>query len=449
MSDAMKDRVAVFPFSRQQDGADFIIGRNDGANFLALPAEAVEVLDDLASGCTLGEAQEHYEKRHGEVADVEGLVAVLEAEGFVQRESKSQEREGSALAEHAAPFEGATGLTPLKESRVIKPIGRKFHFSGFPEPLARAIFSRPVFLLGGLLFALAVAAVVAYPSIVPPPSALYFNEHLGTSVVWLAILLALQICLHELSHLIGARARGVPVRFGIGHRLWLLVLETDMSGVWTLPRRKRYLPILAGPFVDLVSLSGLILALAGEHRGLLEFSPVTMGVLRAMVIVYMYQLIWQCFFFVRTDFYYVVTTHFGCKNLMQDTQTFLRNLWRQWTGKGQIVDQSNIPAPEMKIIRNYSAVWLGGRLLALYLLIVIQIPIIFKYFALIGRSAYGFISGSPLGSVGIGVWLPAFMGLLTFGIGMFLWIRSLRASSRPAHLETGAAAESGEKGVGL
>ena len=59
------------------------------------------------------------------------------------------------------------------------------------------------------------------------------------------------IFVHELAHLIAARAVGVNSRMGISHRLWYLVAETDLTGLWSVTRNQRYLPMLAGMIVDL------------------------------------------------------------------------------------------------------------------------------------------------------------------------------------------------------
>jgi putative peptide zinc metalloprotease protein len=425
------ERVIVFPFTRRVEGEEITIGRGDGASFLALPAEAVEILDDLASGATLDEAQARYRERHDETPDVMELVETLEAEGFVQRENAESRSDKAAIK--------------LRENRVLRPVGKKYHFSKFPESLAKGIFSLPVFAVGGTLVALAVAAVAADPSFVPGADALFFSERLGLAMLWLVPLLMLQICLHEMAHLVAARARGVPVRFGVGNRLWLLVLETDMSGVWMLPARQRYLPILAGSLLDMATVSGLLLVLAAEHHAYLNLSADALGILRALTVMYLYQIIWQCFLFIRTDFYYAISTFFGCKSLMHDTQVFLRNQWARWTGKGSQIDQSALPAWESRVVRGYSTVWLAGRALAFYLLFFVQVPLIAKYFLMLWRAIVDGLAGRPIPSPVVLV--PVIFMLATFGLGMYFWLRSLRPAARPARLDAGAPSYSGEKGA--
>lgn len=394
--------VQVRPFVRQVDGDEVIIGREDGGNFLALPPDAVEILDDLAAGCTLQQARDAYEERHGETPDVLGLVAGLEAEGFIRREGED------------------AGAEQEEE--------RTFHLPGISQMVAQRIFSRPVLLSGGILIVIAIAAVFAEPHIVPGPSALFFSHNLGTMMLWLVPLFIGALVLHEMAHLVAARARGIPARFGFSHRLWLLVVETDMSGIWTLPRAQRYLPIMAGSFVDAVSVSLLLVALFLNAQGYVALPATAVGVINAMIIVYLYQILWQCFLFLRTDYYYAIANYFGCKNLMADTVVNVRNAVIRWSGRGTEIDQSHIPPRELRFIRRYSFLWFGGRVLAFSLLIFVQIPIVWAYLKLMGGALKGTVTGGgPLASPILLV--PVVMALMTFSLGMFLWLRSLRKAS--------------------
>jgi hypothetical protein len=54
------------------------------------------------------------------------------------------------------------------------------------------------------------------------------------------VLFALTATVHELAHLAAARSLGVPARIGLSTRLFYLVAQTDVSGIWAAPRRARY-----------------------------------------------------------------------------------------------------------------------------------------------------------------------------------------------------------------
>ena len=54
---APSSQVAVYPFTRQPEGEEIVIGRTDTGVFLSLPREAVEILDWLREGRTVAPAE--------------------------------------------------------------------------------------------------------------------------------------------------------------------------------------------------------------------------------------------------------------------------------------------------------------------------------------------------------------------------------------------------------
>ena len=76
--------------------------------------------------------------------------------------------------------------------------------------------------------------------------------------------------LHECAHWLAARAVGVPARIRISRRLFFLAFETDLTGLWSVPRRRRFGAILAGMALDAAILAvvlGVRLAGAGHEGG--------------------------------------------------------------------------------------------------------------------------------------------------------------------------------------
>jgi putative peptide zinc metalloprotease protein len=399
-------RVRFLPFSRQADGDEVVIGRPETSTFLALPAEAVELLDELAGGKTIGQVQAEHLARTGETPDLEDLLSYLDEKGFLAAESLPAAAQASSA-----------------RARPEKPQPSRFHFSFFPESLARKIFSLPLLLAAGLLILAAVAAAVAEPALRPSWRFLFFESNV-TLMASLLMLGGLAVTFfHEMGHLVAARARGISCSLGIGNRLWILVAETDMTGVWSLPRNQRYLPILAGPLVDAVSGSLLILILYAQLAGWLELPSAAVALVRAMTMVYLLKILWQCYFFVRTDFYYVYTMAFGCKNLLKDTQDFLKNCWAGLLGRGRPVDQSHIPAREMKAVRAYSGFWLVGRILALSMFALVIVPLIFRYLLSLGATLLSPGASSAYQLADAGAFTFISMAMLL--VGIWLWIKGI------------------------
>jgi hypothetical protein len=232
-----------------------------------------------------------------------------------------------------------------------------------------------------------------------------------------------------MSHLLAARAVGVKSRLGIGHRLWVLVAETDLTGLWAVPKRQRYLPLLAGPLTDLASASTILLLLRAANLGWIGLPPLAVEMLRAIFFAYVLQLVWQLFFFLRTDLYYALATLFDCKNLLGDTETFLKNRLARVFSSIQVVDQSHIPAKERRAIRTYATIWLLGRAVALFLLFAVTLPLTFAYLtktakALTGTNAVAFVDALSM----------MILSTALFAVGMGWWMRSLIRRWKPRAL---------------
>jgi putative peptide zinc metalloprotease protein len=398
--------VAVFPFTRQQDGGEVIIGRPDHGVFLALPEDAVEVLDWLAAGDSVGEAEERYRQKYGVAADLPDLLELLEGKGLV--------RPRTVAADAAGAGEGWDGSG--RE-------GRRFHFEHVPEALARRVFGRPALVAAGVVVALALVAIALDPAAVPGRSALYFPRHRTLYALVLLVLSYFTLFAHEFGHLLAGRALGVSSRMGIGHRLWIVVAETDLTGLWAVPRQDRYLPLLAGAILDAVSAALLILASAAVDGGWLLLPDGLVRLVRAMIFVYLMRLLWQCFFFVRTDFYFVLANYLSCKNLLGDTETYLRNRLARLTRRIAAVDQSHIPPREMRFVRLYAWVWIAGRLLALGLLVFVTIPVGIRYFHALAATIAAGYRGNRYAYVDAMVIVC--LTLIPLAIGTTMWVASL------------------------
>jgi hypothetical protein len=277
------------------------------------------------------------------------------------------------------PKNGAveTGKSQAPASPTVAP--RRYHFTNFPQTLAEKLFSWPV-ILGSLgLIALATVLVLLDPQLMPRPRDLYFPDHRTLCATVLALFGYATIFVHEFGHLVAARSLGINSRIGISHRLWYLVAETDLTGLWSVPRRQRYLPMLAGVLIDLASASLLIMLLWAHAHQMLTLPVLVLRLVRALGITYLLRVAWQFFFYIRTDFYFVIANFLNCRNLLKDTEVFLRNQLARVLGFIRRVDQSAIPAAELRIIRIYSVIWVAGRLLSFFLFFWVTIPVAIRY----------------------------------------------------------------------
>lgn len=396
----MQDRPPrVLAYSVQPDGDNFIIGASGGGKFLSVPAEVVEIVRAFEAGQGPEQVRQDYLQRYGETPDLDDLIQVLTAQGI--------------LAAADADAESAPAAAP---------VSRGYHFEWISPRFARLLWNR--FTLGLMAAVVAAALLVAcwQPALLPGWRAFYFPQDTAIQVLGLMLLGMSSTFVHEMAHLTAARAAGVSCRFSIGNQLWFVVWYTEMTGIWALPRRQRYLPILAGPLIDLVSAAAILLFIAAAKAAAWPLPPLALNILSALLFLYLVRLIWQCYFFVRTDFYYAFSNLLGCKRLMQDTQDWLRNRWARWRGREDAVDQSVLPAHERRMLPGYAVVWLAGRGVAFSMLLLVQLPLFVSYLFLFVESINAPDSGQGPSTSAL------LAGLLfsTFLIaGLVMWARQL------------------------
>jgi putative peptide zinc metalloprotease protein len=400
------DRIEVYPFTRQLEGEEIVIGRPDTGTFLALPLEAVELLDNLAEGKTVGAVEDEYKRIHGVRPDLADLLQILAKKGLVRRHNLT-----AAISQ--APLSGVTPTLP----------GLRYHFANIPENVARTFFGGPALLVYTMLIALALVLIAKDPTLIPHRKDLFFDKHKTGKVLLLALASYSSLFLHEFCHLLAARAVGVKSRIGLGNRLWVLVAETDLTGLWAVPKRRRYLPMLAGPISDSVIASLLIFALAAQKVGRVSIPPDLLDLARAMILIFAFRLLWQCFFFVRTDFYYVISTFCGCKSLMRDTQTFVRNLFARFFRPSSVKNLDHIPLNERRVIAAYSILWFLGRAFAFSVLFLVTLPILARYLASAWAAVDAGFQVDPyrfLDSIVVNL-----LGLAPIALGLSLWVTSI------------------------
>jgi len=388
--------VAVRPFAARREGPSVTIGDVSRQVFLTVPAEALDIMDALAAGKTVGETVALYEQTHGETPDIQDFLAALADEGFV-----------APWGDEPIDTEGERGAEPS--------------FAGISASVAQRLFDAPVLAVCALLVAGAMILVATDPSLVPGPTVLVFHHDLAVQTGALFVVIVIGVMTHELGHLLAARASGVLARIGLSHRLWIVVAETDMTGIWMVPKRRRYLAFLAGPIIDAAGAAVLIGVLWMHRRGWIGLSSGLEQFTGAVLLSYLLRLLWQCFVFVRTDFYYVIATALDCKSLLSDTENLLRNRLARLRRRRNVVDQSAIPPREMRAVRAYCIVWLVGRTLAFASLVFITLPVIAGYATELVRAAsgdhsrYATVDLLTLAIVGLGLPLA----------GILVWVRSL------------------------
>jgi hypothetical protein len=309
-----------------------------------MPEVGVVIIDALREGRSVPEAAERAREHAGEEIDVPEFVQTLIDLGFVA------EIDGRRLADRR-DVRGGDGRVGEWLVRVGRPL-----------------FSRWAWVLYGTLFACCVVAVAAVPRVRPRgPDLLFLRGDPLDSVAVMAVASMLCGAGHEGAHWLAARVQGVPARVGISRRWYWLVLQTDMTGIWALPRRQRLSPLLAGLAFDTVRLAGLLAARIIADAGTWHPSRLLARLIMALIAATVVEMVFQFFIFLRADIYAVLITWLDCLNLTRVTQLSLRQTlpWPRTRDRDGDRDELAQASPQdLRVARWYRWVYLGGIVFA-------------------------------------------------------------------------------------
>jgi len=280
------------------DGDEFIVGDPALGVFLGLPEIGVTAIENLRAGRTVGETAAILTEVAGEDVDLAEFVAGLVEAGLVRSVN------GAGALPAAAQTAGRRWIAGVRPERV------------------RWLFGRVAWLCYAACAAWSLGVLVLLPQYRPSFESTLFYPDPAVSIGVIVVVAIVVGSVHEAWHWLAARAEGLSARFAVSRRAFLPVLETDLTQLWSLPRRRRYGPLLAGLAFDFAVLAGcLLLRIAA---GPLALPPVLDRFLAVVVLIEVIQTGFQCLLFLRTDMYLVVSTALGCQDLLRVTRLFLR-----------------------------------------------------------------------------------------------------------------------------
>jgi putative peptide zinc metalloprotease protein len=404
-------RISMQDLAIRQEGDDWIAGRADWGEFIEIPYLGVRAIRLLAAGHTPDEVQEQLESDPDETVDVLEFAEQLCSLGFIK---------------------SIDGIL-LEDQEKIAP-----SMPWMRQEHLRWLCAVPALIVYAAVTVTAITLVCLRPRLLPGYRDLLISRSASTTVVADTALTLAMMGLHELAHLAAARSVGVPARISWGTRLFDLVAQTSMPGVWAVPLRDRLRCYLAGTACDIVLASILITAQAcGIVPG--PAAPVV----RAAVALLVVGLLLQLQVFQRTDAYFVVADLIRARNLHDQACSYLIAHLRALTGRP---GRGRAPAAgyrglvplagsrEYRLARNYAWFMLAGGAVSAGTLVIFIVPTLVTIISLsyaelmtgIARSNYLEIadaSGSML--ILCGFWI---LFLVVFARSRGPWLRRVLAA---------------------
>lgn len=333
----------------QEDGL-VPVGRQDIASYVSLPVEALEVIDLLDSGKTVGEVIKVLEEKYGEEVEIKDFIEDMITNEMVK-----------SVDGHEIPT----------TSKVQKGL-----FMGITARHVGWMFSKVAWVLYAGMGVCCLVLFALSPEYIPRPQDLFFHPWYTVAILFVMFFSWVLVAVHELAHLFAAKTVGIEGNFSISNRLIFLVAQTNLGNIWIVPRKKRYIVYFAGIAWDVVMVFICLVLLYLSDEGTITVSTLSYKFLKTLVFIKVWAIIWQFRFNMQTDIYYVVSNFSRCGNLLHDAQTYIKNgLSRVW-GRIEPVDMSNTPEHEMRAIKWYAPLYFVGTFVTLATFFMRTLPIV-------------------------------------------------------------------------
>ncbi|MDQ4045369.1 MAG: hypothetical protein M3173_07970 [Chloroflexota bacterium] len=336
--------LALHPLVYLVDGDEVTVGRRDIDSYGIFPPEGAEIVRKLAAGATPRQVADWFSEDYGEMIEIEEVIAGLaELEFLVQQGDQ------------------ATTSAPVPFAR-----------------LGAAMFSPAAWMVYVTIIVGALVAMAKQPDLIPNYHRVFFTDYYTVIQVALFISAIPMLLLHESFHALAGRRLGLRSRLRIDRRMYFIILETSLDGLVTVARRKRYLPILAGLLADAVGVSVCVL-LAAASRSPDGSLPLIGRFLLAVAFGAVLRMVWQFFFYLRTDIYVLVSTVLGCVDLHSAAKQVMANRFNRVLGRtDRIVDESRFHPVDRRAARWYCWLIMLGYPVSIITLLTAGLPVLWK-----------------------------------------------------------------------
>lgn len=293
-----KESIIELKLSIQKEEEDtFTIGSPTTRVYIRVPEDAVNIINIIDGKKSVIEVEKEYYNLYSEEVDV------------------------------------ADFLNSLLELNLIKSINGKELYASFDKKttirekifnkLGRISFSKPSIYIYTFSFFINMFFLLSNRDLIPSYKDFFVINHMGLNFLLFFTISWTSTFYHELAHFLAARKFGISTIFNVGIRYHWIVIEADMSPIWSIEKRKRYIPYLAGLFWDSIGL--LLCTLVKLYINY----KIILGFAEILSLLFFYRILWQFLFFLRTDLYFVLLNFFNLPELHSTVKVYLVSFFKK------------------------------------------------------------------------------------------------------------------------
>jgi putative peptide zinc metalloprotease protein len=296
MNITLHSRISIVPIEIHKDKKNYIVEDKLTGEFFEMPEICIEAINMINQGLLLDEIEttllDKFPKDEVNLVDFANQLFELEL------------------------IDQIDGVKIEKKQISKEPSGMLW----VSPKLGRFFFNKFTIFLYSVILVLNLVIFIVNPSLFPHRDDIFVFDIMVVNVIFWMAFSFLFVLFHEFGHVLAIRAHNLPTKMEIGHRMFFVVLLTDMSSIWRLPSKDRNILFLAGLYFDS---NLLFLALIGQLL-FPDSSQFISGLMHLATFDIVLRMIFQCCIYMKTDLYYVFENVSGCYNLMENAKQTIR-----------------------------------------------------------------------------------------------------------------------------
>src|SRR5258708_2589898 len=266
-------------------------------------------------------------------------------------------------------FEVSRSLSKVKimmvyfiQNKLIKEIdGETIYEPSQQRAIKDKTSNRLILIVAIPVLIFAFLSLIALLKFFPKPADFFWSSYFSLCILSSFVFTWIAALMHEGAHLLIGRLYKIRGKLRLSHRLNYLVVETYFPDIYSVPKWGRIAIYISGIIVDMATVSVLYIWV------FLFNSPIV----KQFILLGWLSILWQFFFFMKTDIYFAIRELVGVENLYSYARLKFLNIFKRKKTQFQLNEKEN------NIVKVYAIFMVVGSFVGLFRYGFYHIPIIF------------------------------------------------------------------------